>query len=148
MANVFILYFVHFFINLLRQKEKPRRLHYAAVFMEVLLLGYERLAEMSLKLMHCVSIGSRKWLFIDGNVPCLDCKRQLRKTGREIDWTNKELLGAITNFLVSLGILASFRWEKNWHKSMFSFFCNFTKLYGLSYHGSNNACPIQFYFGA
>ena len=35
----------------------------------------------------------------------MDCKRQLRKTGREIDWTNKELLGAITNFLVSLGIL-------------------------------------------
>ena len=28
---------------------------------------------------------------------------------------------------------ASFRWEKNWHKSMFSFFGNFTKLYGLSY---------------
>ena len=71
MANVFILYFVHFFVNLLRQKEKPRRLHYAAVFLEVLLLGYERLAEMSLKLMHCVSIGSRKCLFIDGNVPCL-----------------------------------------------------------------------------
>ena len=46
-------------------------MHYAAVFMEVLLLGYERLAETSLKLMHCVSIGSRKWLFIDGNIPCL-----------------------------------------------------------------------------
>ena len=35
----------------------------------------------------------------------MDCKRQLRKTGREIDRTNKELLGAITNFVVSLGIL-------------------------------------------
>lgn len=41
-----------------------------AVFVEVLLLGYERLAETSLKLMHCVSIGSGKWLFIDGNVSC------------------------------------------------------------------------------
>lgn len=42
-----------------------------AVFMEVLLIGYVRLAEMSLKLMHCVSVGSRNRLFIDGNVPCL-----------------------------------------------------------------------------
>ena len=25
------------------------------------------------------------------------------------------------------------------------FFGNFTKLYGLSYYGSNSACPIQFY---
>ena len=38
--------------------------------------------------------------------------------------------------------------RKNWHKSLFSFFGNFTKLYGLSYYGSNNTCPIQFYFGA
>ena len=71
MANVLILYVLHMIINMLRQKEKPRLMHYAAVFMEVLLLGYERLAETSLKLLHCVSIGSRKWLFIDGNVPCL-----------------------------------------------------------------------------
>ena len=70
-ANVFIVYILHMIINMLRQKEKPRLMHYAAVFMEVLLLGYERLAETSLKLLHCVSIGSRKWLFIDGNVPCL-----------------------------------------------------------------------------
>ena len=34
---------------------------------------------------------------------------------------------------------------KNWHKSYSVFFGNFTKLYGLSYHGSNSACPIQFY---
>ena len=71
MANVFIVYVLHMFINMLRQKEKPRLMHYAAVFMEVLLLGYERLAETSLKLMHCVSIGSTKWLCIDANIPCL-----------------------------------------------------------------------------
>ena len=28
------------------------------------------------------------------------------------------------------------------------FFGNFTKLYGLSYHGSKSACPILMYFGA
>ncbi|KAL9973697.1 hypothetical protein ACROYT_G020185 [Oculina patagonica] len=42
-----------------------------AAIMDVLLLGYERLAETSLKLMHCVPIGSEKWLFIDANVPCM-----------------------------------------------------------------------------
>ena len=42
-----------------------------AVVMEVLLLGYEILAETALKLMNYVSIGSGKWLFIDANVPCM-----------------------------------------------------------------------------
>ena len=40
-----------------------------AVVMEVLLLGYESLAETALKLMNCVSIGSGKWLLIDVNAP-------------------------------------------------------------------------------
>ena len=42
-----------------------------AVVMEVLLLGYESLAETALKLMNCVSIGSGKWLLIDVNAPCM-----------------------------------------------------------------------------
>ena len=71
MADVLLIYCVHVFINICRRKEKPKLSHYVAVLVEVLLLGYERLAETSLKLMHCVSIGSRKWLFIDGNVQCL-----------------------------------------------------------------------------
>ena len=71
MADIALLYVVHSFINILRRKEKPNLLHYLAVFMEVLLLGYERLAETSLKLMQCVLIGPRKWLFIDANVPCM-----------------------------------------------------------------------------
>ncbi|KAJ7371232.1 hypothetical protein OS493_027346 [Desmophyllum pertusum] len=71
MANVVIIYGVHSVINILRGKEKPPLIHYMAVIMEVLLLGYERLAETSLELMHCISIGSGKWLFIDANVPCM-----------------------------------------------------------------------------
>lgn len=70
MADVLLIYCVHVFINICRRKQKPKLSHYVAVLVEVLLLGYERLAETSLKLMHCVSIGSRKWLFIDGNVQC------------------------------------------------------------------------------
>ncbi|XP_078370495.1 uncharacterized protein LOC144654277 isoform X2 [Oculina patagonica] len=71
MTEVVIVYGVHVVINMIRGKEKPTLIHYMAVVMEVLLLGYERLAETSLTLMHCVSIGSGKWLFIDANVPCM-----------------------------------------------------------------------------
>ena len=38
--------------------------------------------------------------------------------------------------------------EKKLEQIYVQFFGNFTKLYGLSYHGSNSACPIQFYFKA
>ena len=71
MADIVFVYCFHSFMNVLRRKEKPPLIHYMAVVMEVLLLGYERLAESSLKLMNCVSIGSGKWLFIDANVPCM-----------------------------------------------------------------------------
>ena len=71
MFEVVIIYCFHATVNMFRGKEKQLLIHYMAVVMEVLLLGYERLAETSLTLMHCVSIGSGKWLFIDANVPCM-----------------------------------------------------------------------------
>ena len=71
MANIVVMYCVHCVINISRRKEKPSLFHYMAVVMEVLLLGYERLAETCLKLMNCVSIGSEKRLFIDANVQCM-----------------------------------------------------------------------------
>lgn len=71
MADVVLIYYVHSLINMLRRKQKPALIHYMAVVMEVLLLGYERLAETSLKLMNCVPIESQKRLFIDANVPCM-----------------------------------------------------------------------------
>ena len=70
-TEVIIIYGIHSAINMIRRKEKPAVIHYLAVVMEVLLLGYERLAETSLTLMQCVSIGSEKRLFINGNVPCM-----------------------------------------------------------------------------
>jgi len=70
MAEVAILFCAHFAFNIIRQKERPSVLHYMAVALEVLLLGYERLAETSLKLMHCVSIGSEKRLFFNGKIIC------------------------------------------------------------------------------
>ena len=70
MIEVGLIYCLHCGINLMRRKEKPTLIHYMAVVMETLLLGYERLAETSLKLMHCVTIGSEKRLFLDGNIQC------------------------------------------------------------------------------
>ena len=69
-AEVAILFFVHFVLNIIRRKKRPSLLHYMAVALEILLLGYERLAETSLKLMHCVPIGSEKRLFFNGEIIC------------------------------------------------------------------------------
>ena len=72
MSEVVIIYGAHSVINMIRRKEKPTVIHYMAVIMELFLLGYERLAETSLTLMGCVSIGPGKLLFIDANVPCME----------------------------------------------------------------------------
>jgi len=70
MANVVVVYCVHVVVNLLLKRGTPSVHHYMAVVLEILLLGYDRLAETSLGLMHCVSIGSQSRLFIDGNTLC------------------------------------------------------------------------------
>ena len=87
MTNLVLIYVVHHVVNMCMGKGKPSLIRYMAVVMEVLLLGYERLAETALKLMHCVSIGSGKWLFIDANVPCMQ-------------WWQYLLLAYIAIFLV------------------------------------------------
>ena len=71
MADIALIYFVHCVINVITRNQKPSLFHYMAVIIEVLLLGYERLAETCLKLMTCVSIGSEMRLFIDANVTCM-----------------------------------------------------------------------------
>ena len=65
MAELVVIYGLHVAFHKIRREEKPSPIHYMAVVIEVLLPGYERLAESSLKLMHCFSIGSEKRLFID-----------------------------------------------------------------------------------
>ena len=69
-GHVFLIYCLHWLINLTLKKRKPLLVHYVAVAVEIVLLGYERLAETSLKLMHCVPIGSKMHLYYDGNVVC------------------------------------------------------------------------------
>ncbi|XP_068720714.1 uncharacterized protein [Montipora capricornis] len=70
MAEIVTIYCFHFAFNKVRRKQGPRAIHYIAVFIELLLLGYERLAESSLNLMNCFPIGSEKRLFIDAEIVC------------------------------------------------------------------------------
>ena len=69
-GHVFMIYCLNLVVYRILKKHKPLLVHYVAVAMEILLLGYERLAETSLRLMHCVPIGSELRLYYDGNVVC------------------------------------------------------------------------------
>ncbi|XP_068732691.1 uncharacterized protein [Montipora capricornis] len=89
MTDVLVIYIVHSVFNVLMGKGKPSLICYMAVVMEVLLLGYERLTETSFRLVHCVSIGSGRRLFIDANIPCMQ-------------WWQYLLLAYIAFFLVPL----------------------------------------------
>ncbi|CAH3162146.1 unnamed protein product, partial [Porites lobata] len=76
---VYIVFKPPIFSGLLKQslwfKNKPAETPpsiklYLAVALETLLLGYERLADTSLKLMHCVPVDKDWRLFVDGTVQC------------------------------------------------------------------------------
>ena len=70
LLSIALIYTIHRVISRLRHIPKPSLTLYLAVVLETLLLGYETLADTSLKLMHCVPVG-REWrLFIDGNIHC------------------------------------------------------------------------------
>ena len=71
MANLAFIFCAHLVISRFYKKlRKPSLSRYMAVFLEILLLGYDRLAETSLALMHCVSTGDKHRLFIDGTTIC------------------------------------------------------------------------------
>ena len=70
LAELVTIYCLHFALNKIRRKEQPSVIHFIAVIVELLLLGYERLAESSLNLMHCFSVGNENRLFIDAEIVC------------------------------------------------------------------------------
>ena len=72
MANLTLIFCAHLAISRFHKKvRKPSWSRYMAVCLEILLLGYDRLAETSLGLMHCVRItGYEHRLFIDGTTIC------------------------------------------------------------------------------
>ena len=70
LAELVTIYCLYFAFNKIRRKEGPSVVHFIAVIVELLLLGYERLAESSLNLMHCFPVGKEKRLFIDAEIVC------------------------------------------------------------------------------
>ena len=70
MACTLIIFVIHRAISKTGRLRRPSLSLYLATCMEILLLGYERLADTSLSLLHCVPIGSEWRLFLDGNVQC------------------------------------------------------------------------------
>ena len=71
MANLALIFCAHLVLSRFHKKlRKPSLSYYAAVTLEILLLGYDRLAETSLALMHCVRTGDEHRLFIDGTTIC------------------------------------------------------------------------------
>lgn len=70
LLSIGFIYVIHRLISKSRYISRPRIAVYQAVALETLLLGYETLADTTLKLMHCVPMGSDWHLFIDGNIQC------------------------------------------------------------------------------
>ena len=70
LLSIGFIYVIHRFISKLFYLPAPSLPLYLAVALETLLLGYETLADTTLKLMHCVPIGQDWRLFMDGNIQC------------------------------------------------------------------------------
>ena len=70
LLSIGFTYVIHRAASKFRYISPPSLSLYLAVALETLLLGYERLADTSLKLMHCVPIDEEWRLFVDGNIQC------------------------------------------------------------------------------
>ena len=65
-----VVYVLHRAIKKFRGQGTPSFGPYIAGILQTLLLGYTTLASVSFSLLRCVSIGSQKRLFYDGNIVC------------------------------------------------------------------------------
>ncbi|KAL9956299.1 hypothetical protein ACROYT_G037761, partial [Oculina patagonica] len=70
LLSIGFIYTIHRVISKTFYLSTPSLSLYLAVALETLLLGYETLADTTLKLMHCVPIGQERRLFVDGNIEC------------------------------------------------------------------------------
>ena len=83
------IYIIHRAASKSKKISPPKLTLYLAVALETLLLGYETLADTTLKLMHCVPMGVSWHLFIDGNIRCWQ-------------WWQYILIGFIMVFVIPL----------------------------------------------
>ena len=70
LLSIGLIYVLHSATSRSLHTAPPSIKLYLAVALETLLLGYERLADTSLKLMHCVPIDKDWRLFVDGTIQC------------------------------------------------------------------------------
>ena len=70
LLSIGFIYAIHLIISKTFYFSVPSLSLYLAVALETMLLGYETLADTTLKLLHCVPIGQDWHLFVDGNIQC------------------------------------------------------------------------------
>ena len=70
LLSIGLIYVLHRATSRSLHTAPPSITLYLAVALETLLLGYERLADTSLKLMHCVPVDKDWRLFVDGTIQC------------------------------------------------------------------------------
>ena len=70
LLSIGFIYAIHRFISKSFYFTSPSLPLYLAVALGSLLLRYEKRADTTLKLMHCVPIGQDWRLFMDGNIQC------------------------------------------------------------------------------
>ena len=70
LLSIGLIYVLHRATSETLYSAPPSMKLYLSVAIETLLLGYERLADTSLKLMHCVPIDKDWRLFVDGTIQC------------------------------------------------------------------------------
>ena len=70
LLSIGLIYLLHRATSRSLHTAPPSIKLYLAVALETLLLGYERLADTSLKLMHCVPVDKDWRLFVDGTIQC------------------------------------------------------------------------------
>ncbi|XP_046851796.1 uncharacterized protein LOC124445133 [Xenia sp. Carnegie-2017] len=67
---IYFIYSLHFFISKIFRAYTPKFKQYLGATMQTILLGYIKIANVSLALIHCVPINSDYRWFYDGNILC------------------------------------------------------------------------------
>ena len=89
LLSIGLIYILHRATSRSLHTAPPSMKLYLAVALETLLLGYERLADTSLNLMHCVPVEKDWLLFVDAHIACWQ-------------WWQFLLIGFIMSFIIPL----------------------------------------------
>ena len=89
LLSIGLIYAIHRATSRSLHTAPPSMKLYLAVALETLLLGYERLADTSLNLMHCVPVEKDWRLFVDAHIECWQ-------------WWQFLLIGFIMSFIIPL----------------------------------------------